>query len=206
MSEKLRVRCGGCQAKIKVPLSYRGRKIRCPQCEAVVRVPAPAESPATVVPVRSGATQAGSTATQPARSTRPKKRPVPASSEPVDDFADLDLNEFPETTEGTGGDRAGVDFVDYQLPPKPRRKRKPRPDDEDLPPARKRKRRPKRREAPSFALNLDANVFGGLALMLFGGGLFWWAWINGYIWPWAGIICVVGVCGVFKGLLGLGDD
>ena len=111
----------------------------------------------------------------------------------ADDFANFDLSEF--------DDYGHPDTQPAITKPKPKSRTGVRRK------SRKKKPRKKKKAMPSFrvSISIDPKVFGGLAVMLFGGGLFWWAWIHGFIWPWAGIICLVGLIGMISGFLGFGD-
>jgi len=216
MSEIIRVRCGGCDVKIKAPLKYQGRRVNCPQCGHEVKIPtldvarsaSPAAATSSARPAAVAPVLFPSAEKQPSKpaAAKPvlleKEQPAtlgddafldkkPAAKKPADDeFANLEFDEF---------DDYGP-IEDYGAPAKPRSKAR-----DDVPSPRKKKKR-KKSKSSGGGIYIDPSIIGGLALMLIGGGIFVWLWSRGVIWPYAGILCIAGLIGMFKGLLGIDDD
>ena len=178
MPESILVRCRDCDSKIKLPLKYQGRIVNCPRCGHRLKIPIIERKKPTVRAFIDENSQTEDSAA-------------------ADDFANFDLSEFDDY--GTIDDSGDLDDQPATTKPKSRTGGKSK--------SRKKKPRKKKKAMPSFrvSISIDPKVFGGLAVMLFGGGLFWWAWIHGFIWPWAGIICLVGLIGMISGFLGFGD-
>lgn len=202
MAEIIKIRCRGCQSKLKAPMKYQGRTINCPQCGQEIKIPILKEP---AVGTKRAKPQAAVAAAPmllddppPKQQVRTKPKPRPKEEEPIelgdDAFAETGADPWDFDTADYG------DYEDFETQPRPKRKK----------PAPSKKRPAKKRKKPAKSsgggIYIDPSIWGGLGLMILGAGLFGFAWINGYIWPWAGIISVVGLIGMIKGIFGIGDD
>jgi hypothetical protein len=216
MSEIIRVHCGGCDVKIKAPLKYQGRRVNCPQCGhevaiPLVRSPQPTSArsaqtsapPQAVAPLLLDAAPARSAPSKPVRKKREDQPtvlgddafldPKPAARKPTaDEFENLDFADYE--------DYGPID--DYGAPAKPRGRSR----DEVPRPARKKKKKRKKPKSSGGGIYIDPSITGGLVLMLIGGGVFIWFARYGVYWFWPGILCIAGLIGMIKGLLGIDDD
>lgn len=205
MAEIIRVRCGGCSVKIKSPPKYQGKQVDCPQCGYRLKIPilsaADAAETRKVAPAGSAKSQPGA------------RKPVIVDDGPLE----LCGNDFVQTPSKPDDDQDGFlnadlnefhDFEDYgdvetRAAPPPvvrsktnrRRKRHAALHEEEPEP-----HVPVSRRGLPFTIN--GGVIGGLLMMLFGAGLFIFAFKLGVIWFWPGIICIAGMIAFVRGLFG----
>jgi hypothetical protein len=212
MSDIIRVRCGGCDVKIKAPLKYQGRRVNCPQCGSEVRIPTldaarSAQPAAAASSTRSSAVAPVLLPSAEKQLSKPAAaKPVlvekeqattlgddafldkkPAARKPADDeFADMDLGDFE--------DYGPVD--DYGAPPP---KRKPsRSSRATAKPARKKKAKP---VASSGGFAVDPSIIGGIAMMI--GAVVWFVLglKAGIIFFYPPVLFVIGIVAFVKGLI-----
>ena len=212
MSEIIRVRCGGCDVKIKAPLKYQGRKVNCPQCGHEVIIPrlATARTAATpgnasskavspvIVPSPTKAKPTRRAAAKPVIleeeqpmelgddafvDERPKRRTRTRSSAATDDFADLDDY---------------GDMEDYGAPDQPKTRSRSRSSSSSR--KKRRKKKPKKGSSGGGS-GIDAGILGGIGMMAIAAIWLVVGLMNGYLFYYPIGLFFIGIIAFVKGLI-----
>lgn len=217
MSEIIRVRCGGCDVKIKAPLKYQGRKVNCPQCghEVIIPKSATARTAATpgsasskavspvIIPSTTKATSSRRVAAKPVIieeeqpmelgddafvDEKPRTRTRARSSAATDDFADLD---------DYGDIEDYGDPDDYGTPAQPRSRTR------SSSPSRKKRRKKKPKKGSSGGgSGIDAGILGGIGMMAIAAIWLVAGLMNGYLFYYPIGLFFIGIIAFVKGLIG----
>jgi hypothetical protein len=208
MSDIIRVRCGGCDVKLKAPLKYQGRQINCPQCGQEVRIPYLDAARPSVFDSATSATRSSAVAPvllAPGKES-PKRqepaKPVFGSEERATVLGDdAFIDSKPAARKPADDEFGNIDFADYEdygnvedygAPARPRRNSAPAP-------VRKRKKRkPVKSRGDSV---VDPSIIGGIVMMV--GAVVWFVvgLKFGIIFFYPPVLFVLGIAAFVKGLL-----
>lgn len=184
MADDLRIRCGNCQAALRVARGLQGRMVECGQCGHEMRVPVLEEARQ----FESAKTAAESQPATKRRSARKRR----AAEEPADD-----------TTAATSDpwDVESVRPDDYNVIEASRRRRRKIQELRAEQSERNKKPRPKKNRGSGDVVKVGS-IVGGFGLVV--GGIAWFlvGWMNGEVLSEGIILVLMGIAAFINGVTG----